>query len=100
MTEGVAQRLLALTEEHRDPDRWRQAFDAVVRSNVRRLDYLEACLGNGRAESKPQAPQRSRRSGPSTRSGRAPRRIYGQRGRVVSPEEMPEVEQEEPLPPP
>ena len=44
VTEGVAGRLLVLTEEHRDPDRWRQAFDAVVRSNVRRLDYLEACL--------------------------------------------------------
>jgi len=100
VTEGVAQRLLGLTGEHRDPDRWCQAFDAVVRSNVRRLDYLEACLGNGRAESKPQAPRRSRRSGSSTRSGRAPRRTYGKRGRIVSPEEMPEVEPEEPLPPP
>jgi len=104
VTEGVAQRLLALTEEHRDPDRWHQAFDAVVRSNVRRLDYLEACLENGRAKPKPQAPRRSRRTasstGPLRSSGRAPRRTYGKRGRVVSPEEMPEVEPEEPLPPP
>jgi len=104
VTEGVAQRLLVLSEEHRDPDRWRQAFGAVVRSNVRRLDYLEACLENGRAKPKPQAPWRSRRTasstGPLRSSGRAPRRIYGRRGRVVSPEEMPEVEPEEPLPPP
>ena len=104
VTEGVAQRLLVLTEERRDPDRWRHAFDAVVRSNVRRLDYLEACLENGRAKPKPQAPRGSRSTasstGPLRSSGRAPRRIYGQRGRVVSPEEMPEVEPEEPLPPP
>lgn len=104
VTEGVAQRLLALTEEHRDQDMWRHAFDAVVRSNVRRLDYLEACLENGRAKSKSQAPRRKRSAapatGPSTRSGHAPRRTYGQRGRVVSPEEMPEVEPEAPLPPP
>ncbi|HET91236.1 MAG TPA: hypothetical protein ENN99_10940 [Chloroflexi bacterium] len=104
VTEGVAQRLLVLTEEHRDPDRWQHAFDAVVRSNVRRLDYLEACLENGKAKPKPQAPRRSRRTasstGPLRSSGRASRRIYGQRGRVVSPEEMPEVRPEEPLPPP
>jgi hypothetical protein len=104
VTEGVAQRLLVLTEGRQDPDRWRHAFDAVVRSNVRRLDYLEACLENGRAKPKPQAPWRSRRTasstGPLRSSGRAPKRIYGQRGRVVSPEEMPEVEPEEPLPPP
>lgn len=73
VTEGVAQRLLALTEEHRDPDRWRHAFDAVVRSNVRRLDYLEACLENGKGKSKPQA-RRGKRSaclstGLSKRSG-------------------------------
>jgi hypothetical protein len=100
VTEGVAQRLLALTEEHRNPDRWQHAFDAVVRSNVRRLDYLEACLENGRAKSKSQAPRRKRSAAPSTRSERAPTRIYRQRGRVVSLEEMPEVEPEAPLPPP
>jgi hypothetical protein len=54
VTERTAQHLMALTEEHRDMDRWRAAFDAVVRSNVRRLDYLVTCLENvGKPKSKP-----------------------------------------------
>jgi len=53
VTERTAQHLMALTEEHRDMDRWRAAFDAVVRSNVRRLDYLVTCLENvGKPKSK------------------------------------------------
>jgi hypothetical protein len=109
VTEGVAQKLMSLTEEYQDLGRWRRAFDAVVRSNVRRLDYLEACLEND-DQPKPKKPQtsprKSRRTAPSTGSGPAPStnsrrgsgRARGQRGRVVSIEEMPEVEPEEPLP--
>jgi hypothetical protein len=104
VTEGVAQRLLALTEEHRDLERWQRAFDAVVGSNVRRLDYLEACLENdgqpkpearaGPAKGKRTRPRAGRRSAPATST----RHAGGLRGRVVSPEEMPQVEPEEPLP--
>jgi hypothetical protein len=56
VTERTVQRLMALTEEHRDIDEWREAFDAVVQSNVRRLDYLVRCLenaGNPKPRSKP-----------------------------------------------
>ena len=101
VTEGVARKLLALTEEYRDLGRWRRAFDAVVGSNVRRLDYLEACLEND-GRPKPKKSQtglnKSRRADPSTNSRPGSRRARGQRGRVVSPDEMPEVEPEEPLP--
>jgi hypothetical protein len=101
VTEGVAQRLLALAGEHRDPDRWRRAFDAVVGSNVRRLDYLETCLAN---DGRPR-PKRERRSGSGRRRRARAKASAGsnpgrgvRRGRVVSPEEMPEVEPEAPLP--
>ena len=104
VTEGVMQRLLALVEEHGDLDVWQRAFDAVVGSNVRRLDYLEACLEND-GQPKPEArvgPARGKRARP--RAGRrsasatSTRHAGGLRGRVVSPEEMPQVEPEEPLP--
>jgi hypothetical protein len=104
VTEGVMQRLLALVKEHGDLDVWRRAFDAVVGSNVRRLDYLETCLEND-GQPKPDArasPTRGKRARP--RAGRQRRPAAnaglggGLRGRVVSPEEMPQVEPEEPLP--
>ncbi len=44
VTPGVRARLGQLIEEHPDLVRWEQAFDAVVSSGVRRLDYLIACL--------------------------------------------------------
>ena len=49
VTERTAQKLTALVEAHRDVGRWRDAFDAVVWSNVRRLDYVKKCLENERA---------------------------------------------------
>lgn len=53
VTGRTREHLLALTEEHRDMDKWRKAFDAVVRSNIRRLDYLTTCLENvGKPKSK------------------------------------------------
>lgn len=54
VTAGTAQHLLTLTAKHRDVQKWREAFDAVVRSNVRRLDYLIKCLENvGKPKLKP-----------------------------------------------
>ncbi len=104
VTEGVMQMLLALVEEHGDPDVWQRAFDAVVGSNVRRLDYLETCLEND-DQPKPDAwasPTRGKRARPRAGRRRRPAanagRGRGLRGRVVSPEEMPQVEPEEPLP--
>ena len=44
VTPGVRERLAQLLEEYPDLVRWAQAFDAVVSSGVRRLDYLTACL--------------------------------------------------------
>ena len=75
VTERTVQRLMALTEEHRDIGKWREAFDAVVQSNVRRLDYLVKCLENAgkpKPRSKPvqrgrgykQRPQRAIREKP------------------------------------
>jgi hypothetical protein len=49
-----------LTTEHRDLEKWREAFDAVVRSNVRRLDYLVTCLEN---VGKPKSKRPGRRGG-------------------------------------
>jgi len=49
VTERTAQKLTALVEEHQDIGQWRDAFDAVVWSNVRRLDYVKRCLENERA---------------------------------------------------
>jgi len=73
VTERTVQRLMALTEEHRDIGKWRAAFDAVVQSNVRRLDYLVKCLENaGKPKPRPkpgrgggyQRPQRTIREKP------------------------------------
>lgn len=41
-------------------DKWRKAFDAVVRSNIRRLDYLTTCLEN---VGKPKSKKPGRRGG-------------------------------------
>jgi hypothetical protein len=61
VTEGTAQHLMALTAEHRDITKWREAFDAVVQSNVRRLDYLVKCLENvGKPKPKRKPGQRGR----------------------------------------
>ena len=61
VTEGTAQHLMALTAEHRDVNKWREAFDAVVQSNVRRLDYLIKCLENvGKPKPKRKPGQRGR----------------------------------------
>jgi len=61
VTEGTAQHLMVLTEEHRDINKWRKAFDAVVQSNVRRLDYLVKCLENvGKPKPKRKPGQRGR----------------------------------------
>jgi len=49
VTERTVQKLTALVEEHQDIGQWRDAFDAVVWSNVRRLDYVKRCLENERA---------------------------------------------------
>ncbi len=46
VTDGVRLHLYALTIRYPDLDRWHRAFDGVVRSNVRRLDYLTTCLEN------------------------------------------------------
>ncbi len=60
VTQGTAQQLMALTAEHRDLDKWQEAFDAVVRSNIRRLDYLVTCLEN---VGKPKSKRPGRRGG-------------------------------------
>jgi hypothetical protein len=61
VTERTAQHLMALTAEHRDVAKWREAFDAVVQSNVRRLDYLVKCLENvGKPKPKRKPGQRGR----------------------------------------
>ncbi|MEE8390391.1 MAG: hypothetical protein V3S14_06290, partial [Anaerolineae bacterium] len=61
VTERTSQHLMALTEEHRDLDKWRKAFDAVVQSNIRRLDYLVKCLENvGKPKPKQKPGQRGR----------------------------------------
>jgi len=44
VTPRVRERLVQLLDEYPDLVRWEQAFDAVVSSGVRRLDYLTACL--------------------------------------------------------
>lgn len=49
VTERTIQKLTALVEEHQGIGKWRDAFDAVVWSNVRRLDYVKRCLENERA---------------------------------------------------
>lgn len=46
ITPLIQERLTSLLDQYPDQAQWDEAFDGVVRSNVRRLDYLEACLRN------------------------------------------------------
>jgi len=89
MSPLIAEELKALTAEIRDLGRWREAFRSAVAANVRRWSYVKACLqSDGR---KPSTAAARQSSGPGkTRSVRA---------RVVTPEEMPPMPEEEPLPP-
>lgn len=88
ITQMVAEELKAMTEEVRDLERWRGAFRAAVAANVRRWSYVRACLrgdGRGKASAAPVP---------------APARGRAVRARVVRPEDMPPMPDEEPLPPP
>jgi hypothetical protein len=89
MSPLIAEELRALTAEVRDLARWREAFRAAVAANVRRWSYVKACLqSDGR---RPPTAAARQTSGPG--------RARSVRARVVTPEEMPPMPDEEPLPP-
>lgn len=46
LTPTIRDQLLALTEEFRGLDKWKRAFAAAAKSNVRKLSYVEAVLRN------------------------------------------------------
>lgn len=46
VTPGVHLQLTMLTVQYPDIKQWYTAFDGVIQSNVRRLDYLTTCLKN------------------------------------------------------
>jgi len=89
MSPLIAEELKALTVEIRDLTRWREAFRSAVAANVRRWSYVKACLqSDGRKPSTAAARQAS-----------GPGKARSVRARVVTPEEMPPMPDEEPLPP-
>ena len=89
MSPLIAEELRALTAEIRDLGRWREAFRSAVAANVRRWSYVKACLqSDGR---RPPTAAARQSSGPG--------KARSVRARVVTPEEMPPMPDEEPLPP-
>jgi hypothetical protein len=88
MSPLIAEELKALTAEVRDMARWREAFRAAVAANVRRWSYVKACL---QSDGRRPPTAAARQSGPG--------RARSVRARVVTPEEMPPMPEEEPLPP-
>ncbi len=89
MSPIIAEEIKALTTEIRDLNRWREAFRSAVGANVRKWNYVKACLRDGR-----KCPTSA-----ATREASGPGKARSVRARVVTPEEMPPMPDEEPLPP-
>jgi len=76
ITEGVADQLRALVREYPNLEWWHEAFEAVIRSNIRRLDYVVGCLDRARNGKRPIRPAKRRtarkKTTPTGRPGKPP----------------------------
>ena len=90
ITEGVADQLRALVREYPNLEWWREAFEAVIRSNVRRLDYVVGCLERAKAGKRPIRPAKRR---PARKKAKASTAATGRPGKPpAAPVDEDEVE--------